>query len=151
MLTRSSERLTPVAVSARHVHLSQATIDRLFGPGYVLRARGPVSQPGQFAALESVALTGPRGRLEHVRVVGPPRLADQVEISFTDERHLGIDAPLRLSGDLCGTPGVTVEGPEGRGIHASSAPSNARSSSGASSNAASRLVAFPNSRLPVKA
>jgi len=113
MRSRSSERLIPVAVSARHVHLSQATLDRLFGPGYVLRARGPLSQPGQFAALESVSLCGPRGRLEHVRVLGPPRPADQVEISFTDERHLGIDAPLRLSGDLCGTPGVTLEGPKG--------------------------------------
>ena len=111
---KAPERLIPVAVSARHVHLSQATIDRLFGPGYVLRAGEPLSQPGQFAALESVALTGPRGRLEHVRVLGPPRPADQVEISFTDERHLGIDAPLRLSGDLCGTPGVTLEGPNGR-------------------------------------
>jgi len=104
----------PVAVSARHVHLSQATIERLFGPGYMLHPRDPLSQPGQFASIETVTLTGQRGCLEHVRVLGPPREADQVEISVTDERHLGIDAPLRLSGDLASTPGVTLKGPKGR-------------------------------------
>jgi len=113
MLNRSPGRTIPVAVSARHVHLSQQTVDRLFGSGYVLRPRDPLSQPGQFAAVETVTLVGPRARLEKVRVLGPPRTSDQVEISYTDERHLGIEAPLRLSGDLRATPGVTLEGPNG--------------------------------------
>lgn len=104
----------PIAVSARHAHLSQPTIDRLFGPGYQLRQRTALSQTGQFAAQETVRLIGPRGSLEHVRLMGPPRDRDQVEISRTDEMTLGIEAPLRLSGDLDGTPGVLVEGPEGR-------------------------------------
>lgn len=101
----------PVAISAHHVHLTQATIDRLFGENHALMPRSPLSQPGQFAAYETVALVGPRGRLEHVRVLGPPRTADQVEISRTDARTLGLEAPLRLSGDLDATPGLTLEGP----------------------------------------
>lgn len=104
----------PVAVSAHHVHLTQATVDRLFGENYTLAPRVPLSQPHQFAACETVAVVGPRGRLEHVRVLGPPRAADQVEISRTDARALGLEAPLRLSGDLAATPGVTLEGPRGK-------------------------------------
>lgn len=104
----------PVAVSARHAHLSQPTIDRLFGPGHRLRERRPLSQPGQFAAQETVTLIGPRGRLERVRLLGPPRERDQVEISRSDEYVLGVDAPVRLSGDLDNTPGITLEGPAGR-------------------------------------
>ncbi|AMN47623.1 acetate kinase [Steroidobacter denitrificans] len=104
----------PVAISARHAHLSQATIDRLFGPGYVLRQRAALSQPGQFAAQESVALIGPGGRIDGVRVLGPPRVHDQIEISRTDEFTLGVDAPVRISGDLLNTPGITLEGPRGR-------------------------------------
>jgi acetate kinase len=104
----------PIAVSARHVHLAQATLDVLFGPGHVLQVRAPLSQPGQYAALETVTLVGPRGRLEHVRVLGPPRQADQVELSRSDEIALGIDAPLRVSGDLAGTPGIELVGPAGR-------------------------------------
>ena len=104
----------PVAISAHHVHLTQASIDRLFGKNHVLQPRAALSQPGQFAALDTVSLVGPRGRLENVRVLGPPRAVDQVEISQTDARVLGIRAPLRLSGDLRGTPGITLEGPCGK-------------------------------------
>jgi acetate kinase len=104
----------PVAISAHHVHLTQATIDRLFGENYVLTPRSPLSQPGQFAASETVTLIGPKGRLDAVRVLGPPRKADQVEISRTDARTLGLEAPLRLSGDLDATPGLSLEGPRGR-------------------------------------
>ena len=71
-------------------------------------------QPGQYAAEETVTLVGPRGRLNHVRIVGPPRFEDQVELSRTDEIELGINAPLRESGDLSGTPGIDIEGPAGR-------------------------------------
>jgi acetate kinase len=109
----------PVAISAHHVHLTQQTIDQLFGENHVLQPRAPLSQPGQFAAVDTVTLVGPRGRLEHVRVLGPPRIADQVEISRTDARVLGLEAPLRLSGDLDATPGITLIGPRGQVVLAS--------------------------------
>ena len=73
-----------------------------------------LSQFGQYAAVETVALIGPRGRIDKVRLLGPPRAQDQVEISRSDELALGIDAPVRVSGDLVNTPGITLEGPQGR-------------------------------------
>lgn len=106
-------RRIPVAVSARHVHLSPASVETLFGPGHALQDERAISQPGQFAARERVTLVGPRGRIEGVRVLGPTRGADQVEISRTDEFLLGVDAPVRESGDLRGTPGLRLEGPAG--------------------------------------
>jgi acetate kinase len=104
----------PVKVSARHAHLSQTTIDVLFGKGYQLTEHCPLSQPGQYSANETVSLIGPRGRIEQVRVLGPPRSEDQVEVSRTDEFKLGVDAPVRISGDLRNTPGIAIEGPLGR-------------------------------------
>jgi acetate kinase len=104
----------PIAVSARHVHLTQATIEALFGKGYALHPQAALSQPGQFAATETVTLVGPRGQLEHVRVLGPPRDADQIELSRSDEIALGIEAPLRVSGDLIRTPGIELVGPAGK-------------------------------------
>lgn len=103
----------PVAISARHVHPSQRTLDVLFGQGYALQVKCALSQPGQFAAVETVTLVGPRGRLDGVRLLGPPRSADQVELSRSDEVALGIDAPLRVSGDLGDTPGIELVGPAG--------------------------------------
>jgi acetate kinase len=118
LLTRrpaASVALTiPVAVSARHAHLSAATLERLFGAGYRLHKHADLSQLGQYSAEETVTLIGPRGRVERVRVMGPPRSADQIEISRSDEFVLGVDAPVRLSGDLTGTPGITLEGALGR-------------------------------------
>ena len=104
----------PLAVSGRHAHLSQATIDRLFGMGYRLRRLATLSQLGQYAAQETVDLVGPHGSIRGVRVLGPPRRDDQIEISRTDEYTLGIDAPVRLSGDVHASPGITLEGPLGR-------------------------------------
>ncbi len=104
----------PIAVSARHAHLSQATIDALFGSGYELQPKTALSQNGQFSAQETVGLIGPRGSLAHVRLMGPARAHDQVEISRSDEFVLGVDAPVRISGDLANTPGITLEGPRGR-------------------------------------
>ncbi|MBS0376176.1 MAG: acetate/propionate family kinase [Proteobacteria bacterium] len=103
----------PIAVSGRHVHLTRASVEALFGPGHVLGHAREISQPGQFAAAETVTLVGPHGRIEHVRIVGPERQADQVEISRTDEFVLGVDAPVRESGDLAHTPGIRIEGPRG--------------------------------------
>ncbi|HEU5136161.1 MAG TPA: acetate/propionate family kinase [Steroidobacteraceae bacterium] len=114
-LPRPETRLRiPIAVSARHAHLSQATLDRLFGPNYALQPKTALSQAGQFSAQETVRLIGPRGSLDHVRLMGPPRAQDQVEISRSDEFVLGLDAPVRISGDLANSPGVTLEGPRGR-------------------------------------
>lgn len=110
--TREPLRI-PVAVSARHAHLSQATIEKLFGAGYRLKVRKMLSQTGQYAAEETVTLVGPRGRISGVRLMGPPRDHDQIEISRTDEFALGVDAPVRISGDLENTPGITLEGPTG--------------------------------------
>lgn len=104
----------PVAVSARHVHLQEETVEALFGEGYELTPEKDLSQPGQFAAEEKVRVVGPDGELEDVRVLGPTRDYDQIEVSRTDEFELGIDAPVRCSGDLDQTPGVTLVGPEGR-------------------------------------
>ena len=107
-------RPIPVAVSARHVHLRQETIEQLFGEGHELTARNELSQPGQYAAKETVRLIGPRGSINSVRILGPPRDIDQVEIARTDEFALGIDAPVRASGDIENTPGIILEGPQGR-------------------------------------
>jgi acetate kinase len=112
---RSAQRLhIPIAISARHAHLSEATIERLFGAGYQLRPKTPLSQTGQFSAVETIKIIGPRGSIDHVRLMGPPRVRDQLEISRSDEFVLGIDAPVRISGDLANTPGATLEGPGGR-------------------------------------
>ena len=104
----------PIAISARHVHLDQATVEKLFGEGHELTVRNYLSQPGQFACEETVTLVGPRNRLEKVRVLGPVRSVSQVEVSRTDEFFLGIDAPVRASGKIENTPGITLEGPAGR-------------------------------------
>ncbi len=104
----------PVAVSARHAHLTQTTIDRLFGPGHVLRPARELSQPHEFAAEETITLIGPQGMLGHVRVLGPPRQADQIELARSDAMHLGLKPQLRTSGDLHDTPGIVLEGPAGR-------------------------------------
>lgn len=103
----------PIAVSARHAHLSSKTLQKLFGDGYELRVHKWLSQTGQFSAEETVSLIGPHGRLGHVRLMGPPRERDQVELSRSDERVLGVAAPLRVSGDLAHTPGLQVCGPAG--------------------------------------
>lgn len=103
----------PVGISNRHVHLSTADLARLFGPGHELTVRKELSQPGQYAAEETVTLVGPRGVLERVRILGPVRGATQVEISLTDGRCLGVRPPVRDSGNLAGSPGLTLVGPKG--------------------------------------
>ena len=108
------DRMIPIGISAHHVHLSQAHVEKLFGEGATLTPCGELTQPAQFACLEQVSLIGPKGRVDRVRVLGPVRAQTQVEISRTEEFQVGIDAPLRLSGDLAGTPGVTLEGPAGQ-------------------------------------
>ena len=103
----------PIAISARHVHLTRETVDILFGKDYELTPFKPLSQPGQFAANETVTLVGPRNKIEKVRILGPLRSKDQVEISKTDEFFLGIDAPVRESGNVAGSPGIILDGKAG--------------------------------------
>ena len=104
----------PVAVSARHIHLTGAAVEALFGPGRSLTPYKPLSQPGQFACEEKLTIIGPKRSIEGVRVLGPTRTKSQVEISRTDEFWLGVDAPVRGSGDVRNSPGITLEGPAGR-------------------------------------
>lgn len=103
----------PIAVSARHMHITQETLEELFGEGYQLTERNPLSQPGQFAANETVTVVGPKNQIERVRILGPCRSKNQIEISRTDEFFLGIDAPVRESGKTENTPGCKVVGPNG--------------------------------------
>ncbi|HWU86621.1 MAG TPA: acetate/propionate family kinase, partial [Kofleriaceae bacterium] len=106
-------RPIPVGVSVRHVHLSRAACDALFGPGYELTRRRDVSQPGQYVTRETVDLIGPRGELRGVGIINPLRAETQVELARTDAIHLGVDPPLRQSGVLDGTPGLRLRGPRG--------------------------------------
>lgn len=103
----------PVGVSARHIHLKQEHVETLFGPGARLTEMKPLSQPGQFAANETVAVYGPKGSFAKVRVLGPARSLTQLEVSRTDAFALGIDAPVRESGNVKGTPGFRIVGPAG--------------------------------------
>ncbi len=98
--------------SGRHIHLSRAHVDALFGVGYKLTPVKDLSQPGQFACRERVTLVGPKGELKNVVVLGPERSESQVEISLTDAVSIGITPPVRQSGDLKNTPGLTVRAGE---------------------------------------
>jgi acetate kinase len=103
----------PLEVSAHHVHLSAEHVEALFGPDRTLTPAHELSQRGQFACRETVNLIGPKGRVERVRVLGPVRKETQVEIAMTEQFKLGIHPPIRESGDLENTPGITIEGPAG--------------------------------------
>jgi len=112
-LFRRRRQPIPIAISAHHVHLCQEHVEKLYGPGHTLTFRAELSQPGQFACEETVTLVGRKGKVERVRVLGPVRPQTQVEISRTEEFQLGIDAPIRASGDIAGSPGLRIEGPQG--------------------------------------
>ncbi|MDO4574400.1 MAG: phosphate propanoyltransferase [Planctomycetia bacterium] len=103
-----------VSVSARHIHLSDADVETLFGAGYRLTVDKELYQQGFFAAKETLMVVGPRKRmLPAVRILGPTRKQSQVELAFTDGISLGIPLPVRQSGDLLGTPGCVLVGPKG--------------------------------------
>lgn len=108
------EKKVLVETSARHIHLTDEAVEILYGAGAVLTAKKMLSQPGQFAAAnDKITLVGPKGTLA-VSVLGPTRRANQVELSYTDARTLGLkDIPVRESGDLAGTPGLKMVGPAG--------------------------------------
>ena len=109
----SANKTIPIAISARHLHLTQETFEKLFGAGAAPTVYKEISQPGQFACEEKVNLIGPRNRIDGVRILGPLRSIDQVEIARTDEFRLGIDAPIRDSGKVAGSAPITLEGPAG--------------------------------------
>lgn len=103
-----------VSISARHVHLTDEHVEQLFGKGRTLTPGKPLYQDGFYAAEETVMIVGPRKRmLPEVRVLGPTRPHSQVELAITDTISLGIDAPVRHSGDIQGTPGCVLVGPAG--------------------------------------
>jgi propanediol utilization protein len=103
-----------VNISARHVHLTDEHVEVLFGAGRKLTPMRELYQQGAYAADETVMVVGPRRRmLPNVRVLGPTRPHSQVELAFTDSISLGIDAPVRLSGNIKGTPGCVLVGPAG--------------------------------------
>jgi putative phosphotransacetylase len=100
-------------ISARHLHISRAHLDKLFGKNYELKSIKELSQPGEFAAQERVEVVGPKGNLS-MRIVGPIRKQTQIELALTDARILGVKPEFRVSGDLEGSPGgVTLKGPKG--------------------------------------
>jgi len=103
----------PIAVSGRHIHLTQEAVDALFGEGHQLTEKAPLSQPGQYACNEQVTVVGPKNNIERVRVLGPTRPKNQLEISRTDEFFLGVDAPVRASGKVENSPGIKLIGTKG--------------------------------------
>ena len=107
-----SRLFVELEASGRHVHVTLDQAEALFGHG--LTPERPLSQPGQYLAKERVRLIGPKGEFRNVAVLGPERQAGQVEISLTDGRTLGIEPPVRLSGDVANSPGITLEGEKGR-------------------------------------
>src|SRR5580765_7978667 len=100
-----------VEVSAHHIHLTQEHVEALFGKGHQLTKHADLSQPGQYACQEQLAIVGPKGRIERVRVLGPTRKYTQVEIAMTEQFKLGVHPPIRESGDIADTPGCTLESP----------------------------------------
>ena len=102
-----------VETSARHIHLSQKDLETLFGSGYELTKVKDLSQPGQFACKERVTVVGPKRTLENVSILGPTRKETQVELSLTDARSIGVDSPIRESGDIAGSGACKLIGPKG--------------------------------------
>ncbi|MEG0873768.1 MAG: phosphate propanoyltransferase [Clostridiales bacterium] len=106
-------QLVPIGISNRHIHLSQNDFETLFGAGATMTRFKDLSQPGQFACQEVMTLVGPGGAIERVRLLGPARNQSQIEVSVADCFKLGIQAPLRDSGDLNNSASVTLVGPKG--------------------------------------
>ena len=102
-----------VETSARHVHVSKEDLEVLFGAGYELTKKKDLSQPGQYACEERVAVVGAKGQFPAVSILGPTRPSSQVELSATDARSIGVDIAIKESGDISGTPGCKIVGPNG--------------------------------------
>ena len=102
-----------IETSARHIHVTQETLEALFGAGAQLTKKKDLSQPGQYASEQRVTVVGPKKELANVSILGPCRNENQVELSATDARSIGLDIAIRESGDTAGTPGCTLKGPAG--------------------------------------
>ncbi len=102
-----------INASNKHIHLDREDLDKLFGEGYELTFKKALKQPGQFASEEKVQVIGPKGSFSGIRVLGPVRKDTQLELALTDCRQIGIDAPIRESGHVEGTPGCKLVGPKG--------------------------------------
>ncbi len=113
MTTAISDACVPVGISGRHVHLSREHLDALFGPGYELTKKKDLSQPGQYASEETVDIMTTKGAFTRVRILGPVRKDTQIELALTDTVKLGINPPIRDSGNVAGSPGVVLVGPNG--------------------------------------
>ena len=111
MSANRAERPVVTNVSNRHIHLRAAELEKLFGPGYTLTKIKDLMQPGEHACRETVTIVGKKASIENVRVLGPLRKYNQVEISRTDSFVLGVTAPIRVSGDIAGSAPVTIVGP----------------------------------------
>lgn len=103
----------PIALSNKHIHISQKDLEILFGEGYELTKMKDLSQPGQYACEEKIDVVGPKGILKGVRILGPVRPQTQLELSISDAFSLGVKPMLRNSGDIAGTPGAKIIGPKG--------------------------------------
>src|SRR6187401_3472792 len=113
VLEAQKQQPFPVEISAHHIHLTQEHVEALFGGGHQLTKHADLSQTGQYACKEQLVIAGPKGRIERVRVLGPTRKYTQVEIAMTEQFKLGVQPPIRESGDIANTPGATLEGPAG--------------------------------------
>ncbi|KNZ41357.1 phosphate propanoyltransferase [Acetobacterium bakii] len=114
LVERDCPNRVVLGISNKHMHLTQEDIETLFGKGHTLTNLKDLKQPGQYAAKETVKVIGPKGSFDKVRILGPARPESQIEISLTDARTIGVDAPIHESGKLEGTPGIILEGPCGR-------------------------------------
>ncbi len=112
-LAENRQYCVPAAVSGRHIHLSLKDAAVLFGQGYQLRKLRFLSQPGQYVCQEKLKIAGPKGWIDGMRVLGPERPETQVEVSVTDTFKLGVEAAVKMSGDIAGTPGCVLIGPAG--------------------------------------
>ncbi len=108
------ENKVPIALSNRHIHVSQEDLDILYGKGYILTNVKDLSQPGQYACDEKVDIIGPKNTIKGIRILGPVRPVTQVEISMFDARTLGVEGVVRASGDIKDTPGAILVGPKGK-------------------------------------
>ncbi|MEG2003801.1 MAG: PduL/EutD family phosphate acyltransferase, partial [Clostridia bacterium] len=102
-----------VETSARHVHVTRETLDTLYGKGWELNVKKMLSQPGQFVCNEKVEVAGPKSSIKNISILGPIRKANQVELSLTDARTIGVSAPVRQSGDIAGSAAIKIIGPCG--------------------------------------
>ena len=106
-------KIIPIEVSARHIHLSRKDLEALFGDGYQLKKIKDLTQPGDFAAEEALDVSSNGKEIENIRIVGPARKETQIELSMTDALHLGLKPEVRISGSIDGTQGIDIIGPKG--------------------------------------